>query len=711
VKDVPSGEISGEFALPAAQLASDLAHVAWAQSNEETRYYLKGTALQFAEGSMFLAATDGHNLAYVKREAPEIEGEPCDMIIPRKATALIGRMLKGRDEAVALEVSERRMMLRAECLTLIAKPIDGTFPDWRKVLPADDCEMQLIGLPEMEPRIPLSAVEMCRKALGSSPVMEMTDDRLRLTIPAAPEFCAIAMLARDGKLPAGYAYESAGTDKALAYLTELASIAGLPQLSHECQPGTERAFTIIDAHLHIESGMVIGATFGQQTQHAGVDHEWADEPDYETFTMREVRREVWRGDEWQDGAYSIAMPRERAGMAAAVTMGTPGVDERAVATKNDAIILDAAAVARLAGDPADWERVEIPALTFYHGKPLEPGWALPPPMTTIRAKERGGKNKLRKMTDREVMDAYNEDPAAVMTALRVRPSSEANIAVKVIEELAQALSGWHEHEAEAKAEPSAAIIPFPSERRAAEIAAATEIEAGLPTDAEGSETPVEEARGKTAVLEPATPQSASEAAPAAPEVATDPSGEAIAAMFEEMRRRIEALEAAANGCRTQPEEENPAPPSAETGGAKSREARLRLVRRCLRMRQQLRGEYELIDCYVAEKRDLGERAHLAEDSIAAWQDNAKRAEQRAEDAEFKAADLERRLEEVSGKLAAETARADSADARWNIVLDEKQARIVELENEKIARLSGGRIKLATPLRANARPAVPLWRQQ
>jgi hypothetical protein len=107
-----------------------------------------------------------------------------------------------------------------------------------------------------------------------------------------------------------------------------------------------------------------------------------------------------------------------------------------------------------------------------------------------------------------------------------------------------------------------------------------------------------------------------------------------------------------------------------------------------------------------DKRALMEGRGWVNDQLAELE-RLRQADRRAEDAEFKAADLERRLEEVSGKLAEESARADSADARWNIVLDEKQARIVELENEKIERLSGGRIKLTTPLRAKVPAAWPV----
>jgi hypothetical protein len=442
-----------------------------------------------------------------------------------------------------------------------------------------------------------------------------------------------------------------------------------------------------------------------------------EEADYETFTTRTVARYVG-GDVYQEGSYSVAMPRERAGMAAAVTVGTPGVDERALATKNGAILLDAAAVARLAGDPADWERVEIKPLTFHHGRILPEGWRLPEPMMTIAARERGGKNKRRRMTDREVMDAYTADPAAVIAALQPRPTVEASMAVEAIADIAMRLSGWH---GEADDEPSAAIIPFPAEQRAAQIAAEAE---NMAVEAQDEET---------AAPQPSIAENAPEAAQRPDAGGFEAAGEDIGAVLAAMAARIAALEAVVNSSRTQPETEIVAPPAAylPDNNNFTRERRLRIVRAYLRLRRQRDGARRATELAHDMNRNnlLAQRA--ANDRAdrerrkrraairhalrmrALSRENAKAASRaasearRAEDAEFKAADLARQLDAAQARLAEETARADSADVRWNIVLDDKQARIVALENELIELRSGGRIKLTPPLRANAQPVWSL----
>jgi hypothetical protein len=194
---------------------------------------------------------------------------------------------------------------------------------------------------------------------------------------------------------------------------------------------------------------------------------------------------------------------------------------------------------------------------------------------------------------------------------------------------------------------------------------------------------VEVAQEETATPEPQGPEIAPDAPQAAPEVPIGPDAEGMATQFAALLARIEALEsrleAAENVRRTEPEAENGASEAAQLPADNNltRARRLRIVRCYLTLRKQ--------------RQQL--RAGIAAECA------------RAEDAEFRAADLTHQLEQAQARLAEETARADSADGRWQIVLDSKQARIVALENDLLERLSGGRVKLTPPLRANA---TPLW---
>lgn len=103
----------------------------WAASTEETRYYLRGVALQQREGKMTAVATDGHRLA--KYELPNETQFP-DVIVPSKAVAEFAKSLDAGG-VVRLSISDTKVRLDVDGGSITSKVIDGTFPDWTRVIP------------------------------------------------------------------------------------------------------------------------------------------------------------------------------------------------------------------------------------------------------------------------------------------------------------------------------------------------------------------------------------------------------------------------------------------------------------------------------------------------------------------------------------------------------------------------------------------------
>jgi len=105
----------------------------FAISHDESRYALNGVLLVQNEREMRLVATDGHRLALAVRVAPEL---PSGMsgIVPRKAVQEIARIV-GSGEDVQVAVSENQFMLRMPNVLLIARLIEGTFPNYEQVVP------------------------------------------------------------------------------------------------------------------------------------------------------------------------------------------------------------------------------------------------------------------------------------------------------------------------------------------------------------------------------------------------------------------------------------------------------------------------------------------------------------------------------------------------------------------------------------------------
>jgi DNA polymerase III subunit beta len=138
--DIAAGEWSNRFEMPAADLARMVAATAFAISTEETRYYLNGVHWHALEedGRALLAcvATDGHRLARLHLPLPEGAAGMPAIIVPRKAVTEIGRLVAKREGTVTVELSASKIRLSVEGLRFTSKLIDGTFPDYRRVIPS-----------------------------------------------------------------------------------------------------------------------------------------------------------------------------------------------------------------------------------------------------------------------------------------------------------------------------------------------------------------------------------------------------------------------------------------------------------------------------------------------------------------------------------------------------------------------------------------------
>lgn len=103
---------------------------AFAQSTEETRYYLNGIYLHPTDAGITTVATDGHKLARcIVPRSEQFTG----VIIPRKTVAI----LKGIDGAVTIDVSETKIRVSSRAMVIVSKVVDGTFPAYDRVIPTD----------------------------------------------------------------------------------------------------------------------------------------------------------------------------------------------------------------------------------------------------------------------------------------------------------------------------------------------------------------------------------------------------------------------------------------------------------------------------------------------------------------------------------------------------------------------------------------------
>ena len=128
------------FKIPAAQLRTLIDRTRFAISNEETRHYLNGIYLHTADSDngrkvLRAVATDGHRLARFEMDMPEdAEGMP-GVIIPRKTVMEIRKLAEEAADDIQMGLSDTKLKVSFDHIILTSKLIDGTFPDYQRVIP------------------------------------------------------------------------------------------------------------------------------------------------------------------------------------------------------------------------------------------------------------------------------------------------------------------------------------------------------------------------------------------------------------------------------------------------------------------------------------------------------------------------------------------------------------------------------------------------
>ena len=114
----------------------------FAVSTEETRYYLNGVYMHVADESdgqmLRCVATDGHKLARIDVAMPDGAEKMPGVIVPRKTVNELTKLLDDDKIEIQVRVSETKMQFVTPEVTLTSKVIDGVFPDYSSVIPANN---------------------------------------------------------------------------------------------------------------------------------------------------------------------------------------------------------------------------------------------------------------------------------------------------------------------------------------------------------------------------------------------------------------------------------------------------------------------------------------------------------------------------------------------------------------------------------------------
>jgi len=132
-------DLGHSFSLPASELKRLIDKTRFAISTEETRYYLNGIYLHAAQSGkksvLRAVATDGHRLAQVDLPLPPGAKDMPGVIVPRKTVLELAKLVEEGEGEVRIELSSSKIRVSTARVVLTSKLIDGTFPDYERVIP------------------------------------------------------------------------------------------------------------------------------------------------------------------------------------------------------------------------------------------------------------------------------------------------------------------------------------------------------------------------------------------------------------------------------------------------------------------------------------------------------------------------------------------------------------------------------------------------
>jgi len=182
--DLAAGELTHKFTLGAADLKRLIEKTQFAISTEETRYYLNGIYLHTVSADKGLTlravATDGHRLAQFELAGPlGAEGMP-GIIIPRKTVGELQRLIDNSQGEITVELSQSKIRLTLDGVVLTSKLIDGTFPDYTRVIPLGNDKLLEVDKKEFEQAV--DRVSTVASERGRAVKLALSAGRLVLSV-------------------------------------------------------------------------------------------------------------------------------------------------------------------------------------------------------------------------------------------------------------------------------------------------------------------------------------------------------------------------------------------------------------------------------------------------------------------------------------------------------------------------------------------------
>ncbi len=191
------GDLAHKFSITPAECKALLEKTRFAISTEETRYYLNGVYLHAAnnDGAAVLraVATDGHRLARMEVGLPEGAENIPGVIIPRKTINELYKLVEEGGEKVEISLSESKARFAVGDAVLVSKLIDGTFPDYERVIPTGNDKIMEVDGKAFSNAVDRVSVITSEKSRGIK--VSLTDSKMTLSASSAEQGTATEELA------------------------------------------------------------------------------------------------------------------------------------------------------------------------------------------------------------------------------------------------------------------------------------------------------------------------------------------------------------------------------------------------------------------------------------------------------------------------------------------------------------------------------------
>jgi DNA polymerase-3 subunit beta len=125
------------FSIEQRQLKSLIEKTQFAMAQQDVRFYLNGLLLEVSDSKVCAVATDGHRLAYSESDQDVHPDKVLQVILPRKGVTELAKVLEDNEVPIHIELSSNHLRIVHPAITFTSKLIDGKFPDYKRVIPAE----------------------------------------------------------------------------------------------------------------------------------------------------------------------------------------------------------------------------------------------------------------------------------------------------------------------------------------------------------------------------------------------------------------------------------------------------------------------------------------------------------------------------------------------------------------------------------------------